>query len=61
MERAFGSFSRSLSLPDHVDAEKITADFDKGVLEVRIPKPAERKPQRIEVGAGSVNGHATEK
>jgi HSP20 family protein len=61
VERAFGSFSRSLSLPDHVDAERITADFDKGVLEVRIPKPAERKPQRIEVGSGAVKGQATEK
>src|SRR5215210_4447359 len=36
VERAFGSFSRSLSLPDHVNAEAIDADFDKGVLEVRI-------------------------
>jgi HSP20 family protein len=61
VERAFGSFSRSLSLPDHVDASKIAADFNKGVLEVRIPKPEERKPQRIEIGSGAVNGQATEK
>ena len=61
VERAFGSFSRSLSLPDGIDAEKVTADFDKGVLEVRIPKPEERKPHRVSIGAGSVNGTATEK
>ena len=61
VERAFGSFSRSLSLPDHVEASKISADFDKGVLEVRIPKPEARKPQRIEIGSGTVSGKATEK
>ena len=61
VERAFGSFSRSLSLPDGIDAEKIAAEFDRGVLEVSIPKPEERKPHRVEIGAGSVNGTATEK
>ena len=59
-ERAFGSFSRSLALPEHVDAEKISADFDKGVLEIRIPKPEERKPQRVKIGSKSVEGTATE-
>jgi HSP20 family protein len=61
VERSFGSFSRSLTLPDGIDADAIAADFDEGVLEVRIPKPAERKPHRVEIGAGSVNGTATEK
>jgi HSP20 family protein len=61
VERAFGSFSRSLLLPDGIDAEKVAADFDKGVLEVRIPKPEERKPHRVSIGAGSVNATATEK
>jgi HSP20 family protein len=60
-ERAFGSFSRSLSLPENVDADKISAEFDKGVLEIRIPKPEERKPQRIQIGSRSVEGKATEK
>jgi HSP20 family protein len=50
VERAFGRFSRSLTLPKGVDAEAVTAAFDKGVLEVRIPKPAERKPRRISIG-----------
>ncbi len=61
VERAFGGFSRSLSLPEHVDAERINASFDKGVLEVRIPKPEERKPQRVEISAGDVDGTAQEK
>src|SRR3954462_795965 len=39
VERAFGAFSRSLTLPDGIDAETVEANFDRGVLEVRIPKP----------------------
>jgi HSP20 family protein len=50
VERAFGSFSRSLTLPQGVDPNAVTARFDRGVLEVRIPKPEERKPRRIEIG-----------
>jgi HSP20 family protein len=61
VERAFGGFSRSMSLPQQVDAEQISASFDKGVLEVRIPKPEERKPHRVEIGAGTVDGTAQEK
>jgi HSP20 family protein len=52
VERAFGSFSRSLTLPQGVDPEAVTASFDRGVLEVSIPKPEARKPKRIEIGAG---------
>jgi HSP20 family protein len=52
VERAFGSFSRSLTLPEGVDAEAVSASFDKGVLEVRIPKPEERKPRKISIGVG---------
>jgi len=50
VERAFGSFSRSLTLPQGVDPAAVAASFDRGVLEVRIPKPEERKPRRIEIG-----------
>ncbi len=56
-ERAFGAFSRSLTLPQGVDPEAVTASFDRGVLEVRIPKPEERKPKRISIGAD--NGQKT--
>jgi HSP20 family protein len=56
IERSFGSFRRSLTMPDGVDPEAISASFERGVLEVRIPKPAERKPRRVEISAGSKNG-----
>ncbi len=49
VERAFGSFSRALTLPQGIDADAVTAAFDRGVLEVRIPKPEERKPRRITI------------
>jgi len=52
IERSAGSFSRSLTLPDGVDPQAVTAAFDKGVLEVHIPKPQTRKPQRIEIAVG---------
>lgn len=61
VERAFGSFSRSLALPEGIDAEQVAADFADGVLEVRIPKPAERQPHKVQIGASSVSGTATEK
>jgi HSP20 family protein len=50
VERAFGQFSRALTLPKGVDGESVTASFDNGVLEVRIPKPEERKPRKITIG-----------
>jgi HSP20 family protein len=53
LERASGTFSRSMTLPDGVDTGAISASFDRGVLEVRIPKPAERKPQRVEIAVGA--------
>ena len=53
VERAFGAFSRSLSLPQGVDPEAVTASFDRGVLEVRVPKPEQRKPRRIEIGGAA--------
>ncbi|HYZ81522.1 MAG TPA: Hsp20/alpha crystallin family protein [Solirubrobacteraceae bacterium] len=53
VERAFGSFSRSLTLPEGIDADAVEATFDRGVLEVRIPKPAERKPRKVSIGVGS--------
>ena len=49
VERQFGKFSRALTLPEGVNADAIEANFDHGVLEVRIPKPEERKPRRIEI------------
>jgi HSP20 family protein len=50
VERAFGSFARTLTLPQGVDPEAVSASFDRGVLEIRVPKPEARKPRRIEIG-----------
>jgi HSP20 family protein len=68
VERSFGRFSRSLTLPEGVDPDAVTAGFDRGVLEVRIPKPEERKPRRVQIKAGApekepaaVEGTASEK
>ena len=44
-----GSFSRGFTLPDTVDAEKVTADYKNGLLEVTLPKKEEKKPKQIEV------------
>jgi HSP20 family protein len=52
LERSFGTFRRSLTLPDGVDADAIAATFDRGVLEVSIPKPEERKPRRVAIKVG---------
>src|SRR3954469_1003996 len=52
LERAFGAFSRSLTLPKGVNAEAVSASFSNGVLEVHIPKPEPVKPRRIEIAVG---------
>jgi HSP20 family protein len=51
IERRYGSFTRSIRLPQTADADKIQARFDKGVLKVEVPKREEAKPKRIEVKA----------
>jgi HSP20 family protein len=48
-ERRFGSFSRAVGLPQGVDENQITASYRDGVLEVRVPKPAEQRPRKIEL------------
>ncbi len=50
-ERRFGTFSRSVTLPQGVDEDAIQADYRNGVLEIRVPKPEEQKPRRIQVGS----------
>jgi HSP20 family protein len=52
VERSYGAFSRSLTLPEGVEADSINATFDRGVLEVRVPKPEERKPRKVEISVG---------
>lgn len=64
VERASGAFSRSLTLPEGVDGDAIQATFDKGVLEVRIPKPEQRKPRKLQIQVGeerpAIEGRAAE-
>jgi HSP20 family protein len=58
-ERRFGTFSRSVTLPQGIDPSKIGARFDGGVLEVRVPKPEERKPTRVQIGSqDAIEGNA---
>jgi HSP20 family protein len=49
VERAFGSFSRSFSLPHTFDADSIKADYHNGVLTIRVPKREEAKPKQVKV------------
>ena len=49
IERQYGSFSRSFSLPRTVDASKVSADYKNGVLTVRLPLREEAKPRQIKV------------
>jgi HSP20 family protein len=49
-ERRYGSFSRAVGLPAGIDESKIAASYTNGVLEVRVPKPEEAKPRRIQLG-----------
>jgi HSP20 family protein len=53
LERAFGGFSRSLTLPDRIDPDAVHAHFDRGVLELRIPKPEQKKPRRVQIKLGT--------
>ncbi len=53
VERQYGSFTRSFTLPTTVDAEKVQADYDKGVLKITLAKKAEAKPKQIKVNVGS--------
>ena len=48
-ERRFGSFSRSVSLPAAVKADKIEASYEGGILTLRLPKSEEARPKRIKV------------
>ena len=49
VERAYGYFSRSFSLPDAVDAEQVKADFKEGMLTIHVPKSESARPKQIEV------------
>jgi HSP20 family protein len=53
IERAYGTFTRTFSLPRSVDASAIVANYRNGVLEIEIPKREEAKPRQIQINSGS--------
>ncbi|HXW56873.1 MAG TPA: Hsp20/alpha crystallin family protein [Candidatus Cybelea sp.] len=53
VERTYGSFSRSFSLPNTVNAEAIQANYKNGVLKVELPKRAESKPKQVKINVSN--------
>jgi len=49
IERAYGSFFRSFTLPSYVDPDKIEAEHENGILKIRMPKRAELKPRKVKI------------
>ena len=54
-ERRFGTFTRTIGLPQGVTEKDVTADFKNGVLEVHVAKPEQPKPQKIQIGVGGAS------
>lgn len=54
-ERPRGTWQRSISVPDRVDAEKLSAEFTDGILKIHLPKAEETKPRQIPVAFGNEN------
>jgi len=54
VEHRYGTFARSFTLPNTVDAESVKATYDAGVLELSLGKKAEAKPRQIKIGVKSV-------
>jgi HSP20 family protein len=59
IERAFGRFERTLRVTHGLDPETIEASLDAGVLQLRLPKPAEHQPRKIEVKPGATSGNGS--
>lgn len=53
IERSFGSFARTLTLPEGVDPESVKASFDRGVLTIHVPKPEAPKAHTVEITSGA--------
>jgi HSP20 family protein len=60
VERRYGAFRRSITLPAHVTAEGIQASFEDGVLQILVPKAEEAKAKRIQVRPGRMEGAAAD-
>lgn len=59
-ERRYGTFRRVIPLPTGVDAEQVTADYDRGVLTIRLPKTSGIQPKQIRVRSSETNRPASE-
>ena len=57
VERHYGSFTRSFTLPGSVDPGQVSADYDKGMLKISLPKKAEAKPKQIKVNIRGEKAH----
>ena len=57
VERYYGSFTRSFTLPGSVDPGQVSADYDKGMLKISLPKKAEAKPKQIKVNVRGEKAH----
>ena len=55
VERQYGEFTRSFTLPSSVDTGQVNANYDNGVLKIALAKKAEAKPKQIQVNVGSAN------
>ena len=53
LERFYGAFERTLTLPKGIDPNAIAAEYADGVLTLHVPKPAEVKPKKIAIGGGT--------
>ena len=53
VERQYGGFTRTFTLPNTVETDNVSASYDKGVLKIKLAKKAEAKPKQIKVSVGS--------
>ncbi len=60
MERSYGQFVRSFTLPNNVDREHVKASFANGLLEIELPKREEARPRQIKITSGSGDGQKKE-
>lgn len=59
IERQYGRFTRSFTLPTAVDSDSVHAEFENGVLKIHIPKREEAKPKQIRIGVGKTLAQST--
>ncbi|MBM3677651.1 MAG: Hsp20/alpha crystallin family protein [Actinobacteria bacterium] len=58
-ERRYGTFSRAVGLPQGTDSSRVLADYRDGVVEIRVPKPEQPRPRKIQLGGGAADVEGT--